>query len=103
MSDKRYWDIETQAEAFAEGEVSEDVQLTAEETKIIEGELTEQGFDDLHGWEIASHSVEAPDGHTIMFEAEIGDAGECCGIYGPYEIRDGKGALTADLYCGEPY
>ena len=80
-----------------------DAELSPSEIRIIEDSLSDEQLEDGGGWIVAQQTIESASGVELEFQAEIGDGGECFGCYGPYQIRDGKGADVEDLAEGESW
>jgi hypothetical protein len=103
VSAERIKELTKSSKSFEAGEVETDAELTTAEREIIEDALSEQKLEDGGGWIVARETIKSATGVELKFEAEIGDGGECFGCYGPYQIRDGKGADVEGLAKGESW
>jgi hypothetical protein len=99
----RIEELTRRSEAYEAGDVESDAELTPSEIKIIEDALSDEQLENGGGWIVAQETIESATGVELEFQAEIGDDGECFGCYGPYQIRDGKGADVEDLAEGESW
>lgn len=103
VPEARIKELTRRSEAYETGDVESDAELTPSERKIIEDSLSEEQLENGGGWIVAQETIESATGVELEFQAGIGDGGECFGCYGPYQIRDGKGANIEDLAEGDSW
>ena len=75
-----------------------DMRLRKGERRLMEEKLTVQGepsSDLVH----ISTVLETPSGEYLEFEGLVGDGGEVCELYGPYELGRGEGVDLDDYVC----
>ena len=95
----RYAKLESMAsKAIKTG--GDDIQLLKQEIEILEEQLTLEAdpFSDLVH---ISTELETPSGDSLEFEGLVGDGGEVCELYGPYELARGEGVDLDDCVCIE--
>ena len=100
---ERIKELSKRSKSFEAGEVETDAKLKPSEKETIEDALSRQQLEDGGGWIVASAIIESTTGVELMFQAEIGDEGECFGCFGPYQIRDGKGVDVGGLTEGDSW
>jgi hypothetical protein len=99
ITSDRYENLKARAEkALVSG--GADIRIQKKERRLIEEILTEEDepFSDMIH---IMTTLETSSGDELMFEGLVGDGGDVCELYGPYELARGEGVDLDDYFCIE--
>lgn len=95
----RYTELKARAQKALKSGGS-DIRIRKEERRLLEEELTTRQSPFPHLVYI-SMNLESSSGECLEFEGVVGDGGEVCEFYGPYELMKGEGVDIDDYVCIE--
>jgi hypothetical protein len=101
VNSNRAEELRSKLGAIACGKREADIEISDEERRLLEDEITRKRISDGAGWIIRTLTLDGESGAQISFQVCIGDAGEPFDLLGPYELAEGETNFTDDLVFEE--